>query len=81
LPLELACLAVVRLLLIALPFLAAVGGLYWMMLRKYDISYYLAPRPSEFKAVVALGVPGRGLHGRGHLGHLRPSIWRFRIQG
>lgn len=51
---NLAWLVVVRLMLIALPFLAAVGALYWFGLRKYGFQYYLAEKPPEFKAVVAV---------------------------
>jgi glycerophosphoryl diester phosphodiesterase len=49
--------AVVRLLPISLPFFATVGFLYWLLLRKYDINYYLTQKPPEFQAVVlAAGV-------------------------
>ena len=44
--------AVVRLLVISLPFLAAVGALYWLLTRKYDINYYLAQKPPDFQAAV-----------------------------
>jgi glycerophosphoryl diester phosphodiesterase len=44
---------VVRLLLISLPFLAAGGGVYWLLNRTHDINYYLARKPPEFKAAVA----------------------------
>jgi glycerophosphoryl diester phosphodiesterase len=44
--------AVVRLLLIAAPFLAATGVLYWLLVRTHDINYYLARRPPEFTAAV-----------------------------
>jgi glycerophosphoryl diester phosphodiesterase len=40
--------AVVRLLLISAPFLAAVGGIYWLLARTHDINYYLARKPPEF---------------------------------
>ena len=61
---HLAGLAVVRLLLISAPFLAAVGGIYWLLVRTHDINYYLARKPPEFTAalfgagalVVVLGV-------------------------
>ncbi|MGD8868367.1 MAG: glycerophosphodiester phosphodiesterase family protein, partial [Gemmatimonadales bacterium] len=46
--------AFVRLLLIVLPFLAALGALYWYLLRGYDINYYLAERPPEFLAAAAV---------------------------
>jgi glycerophosphoryl diester phosphodiesterase len=38
----------VRCLLIALPFLAAGGLVYLLLLREYDINYYLAQRPPVF---------------------------------
>lgn len=41
-----------RLLTIAImtaaPFLLAIGGLYFMMIRQYDINYYLIVKPPEF---------------------------------
>lgn len=40
---ELAGFGVVRLLPISLPFLAAVGALYWFLLRTYDINWREAP--------------------------------------
>jgi glycerophosphoryl diester phosphodiesterase len=47
----------VRLLLISAPFLAAVGGIYWLLARTHDINYYLAQKPPEFKAaVVGVGI-------------------------
>ena len=45
------CLAghiIARLLLVAAPFLAAVGGVYFLFLGKHDINFYLADTPSEF---------------------------------
>ncbi|MGE9269587.1 MAG: glycerophosphodiester phosphodiesterase, partial [Verrucomicrobiales bacterium] len=39
--------------LIALPFLAAIGGLAWSQLRANDINYYLAIRPPEFFVTAA----------------------------
>jgi glycerophosphoryl diester phosphodiesterase len=54
---HLAAAAVVRLLLISVPFLAAGGGIYWLLVRAHDINYYLARKPPEFKAaVVAVGL-------------------------
>jgi len=47
--------AFVRLLLISVPFLAAVGGIYWLLARTHDINYYLAQKPPEFKAA-AFGI-------------------------
>jgi len=45
---------IARLLLVAAPFLAAVGGVYLLFLGKYDINFYLADRPPEFWGAVAL---------------------------
>lgn len=44
--------AFARLLLIAFPFVAALGAVYWFMLRSYDINYYLAQKPPEFLAAM-----------------------------
>ena len=44
--------AVVRLLLISAPFLAAGGGIYWLLVRTYDINYYLTRKPPAFTAAV-----------------------------
>jgi len=41
-------------LLVALPFLAAVGGVYLLFLREHDINYYLATRPPEFRTAVVM---------------------------
>jgi glycerophosphoryl diester phosphodiesterase len=49
--------AVVRLLLISVPFLAAGGGIYWLLVRTYDINYYLTRKPPAFTAaVIAAGM-------------------------
>jgi len=53
--LQLAGSVVVRLLLISLPCLAALGALYWFLLRTYDINYYLTDRPPQFLAAVVIG--------------------------
>jgi len=50
---HLAGLVLARLLLISLPFLAAVGVLYWLFLGAYDINYYLAQKPPELLVAVA----------------------------
>ncbi len=40
-----------------MPFLAAVGGIYWLLARTHDINYYLAQKPPEFKAAaVGIGI-------------------------
>ena len=51
---RLAVFAVVRLLLIALPCLAAVGAVYWLLLTRFDINYYLTAKPPEFVAAVVV---------------------------
>ena len=43
-----------RSLLWALPFLAAIGGIYLGFLGEYDINYYLSERPPEFLAALGL---------------------------
>ena len=45
---------VVRVLLLAAPFLAVGGGLYLLLLTKYDINFYLTERPPVFWTAVAL---------------------------
>jgi glycerophosphoryl diester phosphodiesterase len=45
---------VVRLLLTAAPFLAAVGLVYLVFLTEHDINYYLAEKPPDFWRAVAL---------------------------
>jgi glycerophosphoryl diester phosphodiesterase len=46
---------VVRVILGALPFLAAIGGVYFALLRPHDINYYLAQRPPVFYLAAAIG--------------------------
>jgi len=45
---------VVVLLLTAIPFLIVIGLLYQQLLTQFDINYYLAEKPAEFKFVVVL---------------------------
>lgn len=46
-----------RVLAIILPFLAAGGAVAWLLLRQYDINYYLNQKPTEFiVAAVLLGL-------------------------
>ena len=52
---QLAWFAVVRLLLLSLPFLAALGALYWFLLRTYDINYYLTEKPPAFLIAAIIG--------------------------
>jgi len=40
-------------ILIAIPFLAAAGGLFLLLLTEYDINYYLTDKPPVFWAAVA----------------------------
>jgi len=51
---QIAAYVVPRLLLIALPFLAIGGGLYLLLVRQHDINYFLAQKPPEFLAFVAV---------------------------
>ncbi|MCP5517189.1 MAG: glycerophosphodiester phosphodiesterase [Verrucomicrobiales bacterium] len=51
-----------RLLNVAGPFLLAAGAVYLLLLRQYDINYYLDQRPPAFwGAAVILGLLGTGL--------------------
>lgn len=43
-----------RLLLLAAPFLAAIGATCWLLLREHDINYYLKARPPAFIATVTI---------------------------
>ena len=43
-------------LLTVLPFLLIAGGVYFALLREFDINYYLNERPSEFKVAIGIGV-------------------------
>ena len=53
---------VARALLILSPFLAAIGGIYLLLLSRHDINYYLSHQPSELWAAIGLsGVVGLGL--------------------
>ncbi len=45
---------IVRALLVAAPFLAAVGGVYLLLLSEHDINFYLSVKPPEFRLAVAL---------------------------
>jgi glycerophosphoryl diester phosphodiesterase len=45
---------VVRVLLLAAPFVAAAGGTYWLLLREHDINFYLTDRPPAFLSAVAI---------------------------
>jgi glycerophosphoryl diester phosphodiesterase len=52
--LRLAANMVIRLLVGLVPFVVAVGLIYWSLLRQHDINYYLSARPPEFLTAVAL---------------------------
>lgn len=55
--LRLASQIVVRCLLIALPFLAVAGAIYWVALTEFDINYYLSEHPPAFwGAAIAIAV-------------------------
>lgn len=54
-----AVLLLLRILLVAVPFLAAAGGAVWWFLGAHDINYYLTARPPEFRTV-AMIVAGLG---------------------
>ena len=45
---------VVRLLAGLLPFLVLLGLVYWLLLSRHDINYYLAERPPEFWAAAGI---------------------------
>jgi len=44
----------VRVLLLAAPFLAAIGATCWLLLREHDINYYLNAKPPVFIAACAV---------------------------
>ena len=44
----------IRLLLLLAPFAALAGLIYWGLLRRYDINYYLSHRPPVFWAALSL---------------------------
>jgi glycerophosphoryl diester phosphodiesterase len=50
----LAAYIVARLLVGLLPFAAAVGVVYWTLLRHHDINFYLSQRPPEFWTAVSI---------------------------
>src|SRR6185503_1773316 len=52
--LRLAANMVARLLVGLLPFVAAVGVVYWTLLRDHDINFYLSRRPPEFWTAVSI---------------------------
>ena len=53
---------VARILLIAAPFLALIGLVYFSFLTEYDINYYLAEKPPDFwKAVALAGALGAAM--------------------
>jgi len=51
----LALLILFRVLLWSLPFLLAAGLVYALLLTRYDINYYLAAKPPEWRLALALG--------------------------
>ncbi len=74
---ELAGHALARLLAVSLPFVAAVGGIYWLLARRHDINYYLARHPPEFKAAVV--VAGLLLMGMGMVIVVRIAGWLLSV--
>jgi glycerophosphoryl diester phosphodiesterase len=58
---EMAFAGLVRLLLDAAPFLVLAGGAYLLLLREFDINYYLTARPPNFwiaGAIIAVSLAG-----------------------
>ena len=47
---------VLRVLVIALPFLAAAAAVAWLLITDYDINFYLSQRPPEFLLTAAIAV-------------------------
>lgn len=45
---QIAARMVARLLVLAAPFVAAGGGVYWLLLTGHDINYYLTEKPPQF---------------------------------
>jgi glycerophosphoryl diester phosphodiesterase len=43
-----------RVLVLSVPFVAAIGATYWLLLRKHDINYYLHARPPVFVIVCTI---------------------------
>ena len=41
-------LLVIRVLILTVPFAIIIGSAYWLLLRRYDINYYLTDRPTAF---------------------------------
>ncbi len=68
---------IARLLLIAAPFLAAVGGVYLLLLDKYDINFYLADKPPAFWG--AVGLAGLLLAGLGIIVLKKVAGWILTI--
>lgn len=48
---------VVRLVLVMLPFGAALGLIAWYFIGEHDINFYLAARPPEFRTAIVLALP------------------------
>lgn len=44
----------VRILVLLVPFVAAIGATYWLLLREHDINYYLHARPPVFIVACAM---------------------------
>lgn len=52
--LEIACRVVIHCAVIAVPFLAVGGAVFWWLMTEHDINFYLSERPSEFLLAVGL---------------------------
>jgi glycerophosphoryl diester phosphodiesterase len=46
---------IIRMLLIASPFLLILAGIFYLLLSEYDINYYLSTQPSQFRLALVLG--------------------------
>lgn len=68
---------IARLLLVAAPFLAAMGGVYFLFLGKHDINFYLADTPTEFWW--AVGLTGLLLTGLGIIVLKNVASWILTI--
>lgn len=52
--LKLSIRVILRYLAVSIPFLAVIGGTYWLLLTGNDINYYLAEKPPEFVGAVVV---------------------------
>lgn len=47
---------VARILLVVIPFVVLLGGIYALLLTEFDINFYLKERPAEFQWAVGIGL-------------------------